>query len=162
MSADPRWRLSGGAGNSVPANSIGGVMSSTEIAPGDNNLYDDVSGQETADGHTDYRGVYVYNNGDVDLIAPVVWVQDETTAAANIQVAAASEGVGATMSTIASELVAPGGVTFVEAPNKAGGIVLPNIPASSRKGIWVKRVVLPGTSAAAARTFTLRVEGDTT
>lgn len=162
MSADPRWRLSGGASNSVPALSIGGVMSSTEIAPGDNNLFDDVSGQETADGHTDYRGVYVYNNGDVDLIAPVVWVQDETVAAADIQVAPANEAVGATMATIAGELVAPSSVTFVDAPNKASGIVLPNIPASSRKGIWIKRTVLPGTSAAAARTFNIRVEGDTT
>ena len=162
MPADPRWRLSGGAGNANPALSLGGILSSTEIAPGDNNLFDDVSGQETTDGHTDYRGVYVYNQGDVDLIAPVVWIQDETIAAADIEIGSAVEGVGVTMATIGTELTAPTSVTFVEAPNKGGGIVLPNIPASSRKGIWIKRIVAPATGAAAARNFTLRVEGDTT
>jgi hypothetical protein len=162
MAADPRWRLSGGASNSDPAASLGGVISSTEIAAGDNNLFDDVSGQETTDGMTDYRGVYVYNEGDVPLIAPVVWIYDESTAAADIEIAAAAEAVGDTMATLAGELVEPSSVTFQEAPNKAGGVVLPNIPASSKKGIWIKRVINPATIASAARTFTLRVEGDTT
>lgn len=162
MAADPRWRLSGGAGNANPALSLGGVLSSTEIVTADNNLFDDVSGQETTDGHTDYRGVYVYNNGDVDLIAPVVWIQDESVAAADIELAPAAEGVGVTMATIASEITQPATVTFVEAPNKVGGIVLPNIPAGSRKGIWIRRIIAPATGAAAARNFTLRVEGDTT
>ena len=162
MSADPRWRLSGGAANADPNASLGGVISSTEVAAGDNNLFDDVTGQQTTDGHTDYRGVYIFNNGDVDLIAPVVWIQDEASSSADIEIAIAAEGVGVTMATIANEITAPSGVSFVEAPNKAGGITLPNIPSSSRKGIWVKRIIAPTTTAAAARTFTLRVEGDTT
>jgi hypothetical protein len=160
--ADPRWRLSGGAANNNPALSLGGVISSTEILAGDNNLFDDVSGQETIDGHIDYRGVYIFNAGNVALTNPVVWIQDETIASADIEIAAAVEAIGVPMATIATETTQPAGVTFQEAPNKIGGIALPSIPAGSFKGIWVRRIVAPVTGAAAARQFTLRIEGDTT
>lgn len=158
MSADPRWRLSGGAGNANPALSLGGAMSATEAGAG---IFDDVSGADSAAGDTEYRGVYVTNVGDVDLVAPVVWIVDESDASADIEIAIADEGVGATMETIANENTAPAGPAFVEAPNKAGGLALPTIPAGSRCGVWIKRAVPAATPANAVAGFTLRVEGDT-
>lgn len=161
MAADPQWRLSGGAGNSDPAASLGGVMSSTQVGAGDNNLFDDVSGDESSAGDTEYRGVYVYNNGDVDLQSAVVWIVDESDASADIELAPADEGLNATMETIANESTAPTGPTFAEYPNKGAGLSIGSIPAGQRFGIWVKRAVSASTPANAAATFTLRVEGDT-
>ena len=57
-------RLSGGSGNSDPNAALGGVMS-TSTAVTDNtthNLFDVVSGTESAAGDIEYRGVYVLNN----------------------------------------------------------------------------------------------------
>lgn len=158
MAADPRWRLSGGAGNANPALSLGGVMSATEAGA---SLFDDVTGDETAAGDTEYRGVYVYNNGDVDLQNAVVWIVDESNASADIELAVADEAVGATMETVANENTAPAGPVFQEAPNKAGGVAIGTIPAASRRGVWVRRIVAAATPADNAAGFTLRVEGDT-
>lgn len=158
MAAVPQIRLSGGAGNSSPAASLGGVMSST-VAGAD--LFDDVSGAESQAGDTEYRGLYVYNNGDVDLQSAVLWIVDESNASADIELAPADEGVGVTMETIPDESTAPTGPTFVEAPNKAGGIALGTIPAASRRGFWVRRIVAASTPADNAAGFTIRVEGDT-
>jgi hypothetical protein len=160
MAADPRWRLSGGAGNADPDASLGGVMSATEVGAGPGNLFDDATGDETAAGDTEYRGVYVYNAGDVDLQNAVAWIVDEAGAGADIELAVADEAVGATMETIANENTAPAGPAFQEAPNKAGGIALGTIPAASRRGVWIKRAIAPGTPADNAAGFTLRVEGD--
>lgn len=161
MAADPRWRLSGGAGNADPAASLGGVMSATEVGAGDGNLFDDVTGDESQAGETEYRGVYVFNAGDVDLQNAVAWIVDESGAAADVEIAVADEAVGATMETIANENTAPAGPAFQEAPNKAGGIALGTIPAGSRRGVWVRRIVAAATPATDGATFTLRAEGDT-
>lgn len=158
MAADPRFRLSGGAANASPAASLGGVMSATEAGA---NLFDDVAGAESQAGDTEYRGLYVYNNGNVDLQNAVVWIVDESNASADIELAVADEAVGVTMETIADENTAPAGPAFVEAPNKAGGLALGTIPAGSRRGFWVRRIVAAATPADDAAGFTLRVEGDT-
>ena len=165
MAANPKWRLSGGASNSDPNASLGGVKSSTEVGVNGQGaglaLFDDVSGAETAAGDTEYRCVYVHNGGDQTLQNPVVWIVDESTAAADIEIAAAGEGLNATAETVANENTAPVGESFVEAPNKAGGLSLPSIPAGQHHAVWIRRIVAAATPAAAGRGFTLRVEGDT-
>lgn len=159
MSAVPVWRLSGGAANAAPAASLGGAMSSVAAAA---TLYDDISGADSSAGMTDYRGVYITNTGDVDLVSAVAWVVDESDSSADIQLAVAAEGVGVTMATIANELAVPATVSFVQAATKGAGIALGTIPAGSRRGVWIKRVVAPATPANAVAGFTLRCEGDTT
>jgi len=161
MAADARWRLSGGAANADPNLSLGGAKSSNEVGAGDGNLFDDVTGDESATGETEYRGVYVHNAGTVDLQNAIVWIQAEGSASADIEIAVADEAVGATMETIANENTAPSGPVFQEAANKAGGINIGTIPANSHRGVWVRRIVAAATPAANAATFTLRVEGDT-
>lgn len=158
MAADPRWRLSGGGSNADPAASLGGTMSSVEAGA---SIFDDVTGAESQAGDDEYRGVYVANVGDQPLENAVVWIVDESDASADIELAPADEGVGATMETVANENTPPTGPVFVEAPNKAGGLVLGTIPAGSRFGVWIRRNVAAATPANASAGFTLRVEGDT-
>ena len=52
--AAPIWRLSGGAANTNPLASLGGIMS-TSTAAG-SNIFDDVTGDEGAAGDVEYRG----------------------------------------------------------------------------------------------------------
>lgn len=163
MAADPRFRLSGGAGNADPNASLGGVLSSTEPTTGvDNNLFDDVSGDEHTAGRVEYRGVYVYNAGDVDLQSAVIWIAGLTTSGeTEVDLAVAAEGVGVTMATIANETTAPATVSFTRPTTKGGGLALGTIPAGSRRGFWVRRTVTAGSTPQAADTFSVRVEGDT-
>ena len=61
IASELHYRHSGGAGNSDPDASIGGAMSSTQITDdSDNNLFDDVTGDEASSGDTEYRGIYLY------------------------------------------------------------------------------------------------------
>jgi hypothetical protein len=160
MAAAPIWRLSGGASNTDPTASLGGVISSTTTAG--SNLFDNVTGDESAAGDTEYRGVYVLNNGDVDLQSAVVWIQTNTpdpdTAVA---IALAGEGANATMEIVANENTAPVGEAFTSPSNKATGLSIGTLAAGQRYGVWIRRTVNAGAAAYNNDTFTLRVEGDT-
>lgn len=158
--AVPIWRLSGGAGNSDPAASLGGVMSTTTTAGAD--IFDNVTGDESAAGDIEYRGVYVLNNGDVDLVNAFVWIQANTPSTDDtIAIALAGEGLNATMETVANENTAPVGESFTSPSSKGTGLSLGTIPAGQRYGVWIRRTVTAGAAAYNADTFTLRVEGDT-
>lgn len=161
QASDIHFRLSGGSGNSSPAASLGGVMSTTTDAG--SNIYADITGAESAAGVTKYRGVYVYNaHGSLSYLAPRVWISPDTPSAdTDADIALATEAVGVDMATIATETTAPSGVTFTNAADSyANGLQIPDIPNGSRKGIWLKLVVNAG-AAAAADSFTANVQGDT-
>lgn len=160
MAAVPIWRLSGGASNSNPANSLGGVMSNTTAAGA--SLFDNITGDESASGESEYRGVYVLNNGDVDLQNAFVWIQTNTPSPdTTIAIALAGEGANATMETVANENTAPVGETFSSPSSKGTGLSIGTLASGQRYGIWVRRTVTAGAAAYNNDTFTLRVEGDT-
>lgn len=161
VASDIHYRLSGGSGNSAPASSLGGVMSTSTDAG--SNIFADITGAESAAGVTKYRGVYIYNgHGTLSYLAPRVWVNPDTPSAdTDADVALATEAVGSDMATIGSETTAPSGVTFANtAVSYATGLTIADIPAGSRKGVWVKLVVNSG-AAAAADSFTVNCQGDT-
>jgi hypothetical protein len=159
--AAPIWRLSGGGSNSDPNASLGGVMSTIAVAPV--NLFDNVSGDETAAGDIEYRGVYVLNNGNVDLQNAFVWVQTNTPDPdTDITMALAGAGPNATMATIANENTAPtDGATFSAPSSRATGLSIGTLATGQRYGVWIKRVVDSGAAAYNNDAFALRVEGDT-
>jgi hypothetical protein len=161
VSGDIHYRLSGGAANSTPSASLGGAKSSTQVTNG--TLFDDVSGAESAAGHTDYRCVYVHNNhGTLTLQNAKVWIQTNTPSSqTTIALALAGEGLNGTAETIANENTAPAGESFSSTPvDYSTGLSLTNIPAGQHYAVWIRRVVDAG-AAAAADSFTIRVEGDT-
>lgn len=158
-------RLSGGASNSDPNASLGGVMSTTTVITDNtlHNLFDKVLGSESSLGDTEYRGFYVLNNhGSLTLESAKIWIDSETShAGANIQIALADEGLNATMETIATENDAPSGPSFQEAATEGAALTLGNIPFGQRYGIWVKRVIGSGTLAKNNYTIVIKVKGDT-
>lgn len=161
VSGDIDFRLSGGASNSDPSLSLGGVMSTTTDVTG-STLFDTVSSADATAGETNYRCIYVLNShGTLTLQNAVIWIQANTPSATTaVTIALAGEGANATAETVANEDTAPSGESFVAAANEGAGLSLGNLAAGQRYAVWIKRVVDAGT-AAVADSFTLRVKGDT-
>ena len=68
-SSDLEFYLSGGSSNSNPNAALGGAISSSAITnASDNNLFDDVTGDEADSGDSEYRCSYINNNyGSITL-----------------------------------------------------------------------------------------------
>lgn len=159
IASEIQYRLSGGASNSDPNASLGGVKSSNSLS---GTLFDDVSSAQAAAGLVEYRCFYVHNNnGTLTLIAPKVWIQSNTpSATTTVAIGLGTSAQGGTEQTVANEGTAPSGVTFSEPADFATGIALGDIPNGGHRAVWVRRTVTAGT-AAVADSFTLRVQGDT-
>lgn len=159
VSADIKYRLSGGGGNADPALSLGGAKSSTEAG---SNLLDAVSSAEALAGDVEYRCFYVHNaHATLTLENAVAWIEANTPSAdTTLDIGLGTSAVNATEQTIADENTAPTGITFVAAVNEAGAVALGNIPAGQHRAVWVRRTVNAG-AAASNDTATLTVKGDT-
>lgn len=167
VAGDLEYRLSGGAANTSPAAALGGAMSTAGggviTTAVDNNLFDDVSGAESAAGSVEYRGFYIKNNhGSLSLTSAVVWIDALTSDSTDeFDIALAAEAVNVTMATIANETTAPATVVFTRPVTKGAGLAIGTIPAGQMKGIWIRRTVNAGSAAVAANSGSIRVEGDT-
>lgn len=163
-STDIDFHLSGGASNSDPDASLGGVISSTQITDATiANLFDNVSGAEAAAGDTEYRCFYVKNNhGSLTLQGTEIWIETNTPSSdTSAEIGLGSSAVDGTEQTVADEATAPTSVTFSSAAGSGNALTIGDIPAGEHKAIWVKRVV--GSSAAAynSDSVVIKVQGDT-
>jgi hypothetical protein len=165
VSTDIKFRLSGGAANADPNASLGGAKSSVEIVDATlNNLFDQVSGAESAAGDTEYRCLYANNaHATLTLLGAKVWIQTNTPAAdTDVAIGLGSSAVNGTEQTVADESTAPtGGVTFSAAANEGAALAIGDVPAGQHKAIWLKRVITAGAAANALDSVVLRVKGDT-
>lgn len=154
-----------------PDASLGNYRASSLITTAvDNNVFDDVSGAEAAAGDTEYRAIAFHNNhGSLPLTACKVWIQVDTgngedDISFGVEAPSVSEVTGA-IQTIADESTAPTAVSWSDATSKATGLACPlgsgEVGAGEWFGIWLRRVISLGASAAAAEAVTMRVEGDT-
>lgn len=164
-SSDIKYRLSGGAGNSNVNASLGGAKSATEVADNvDNNLFDDVTGDEHAAGRTEYRAVYVHNNhGSLTLTSAKVWRSAHSPGADTVvAIGVGTAAVNGTEQTVANETTAPSGITFsTAAVDRASGLALGDIPAGQHKAVWIRRVVSAGSTPQAGATVAIQAGGDT-
>ena len=158
VSTDIQYRLSGGASNSDPALSLGGVKSSTAAS----NYFDDVSSAEASAGDTEYRCVYVHNaHATLTLIGAKVFIQTNTPSSdTDVAIGLGSSTINGTEQTVVDESTAPSGVSFSAPTTFTGGLAIGDLAAGAHKAVWVRRTVNAG-AAAYADSFTLRVQGDT-
>jgi hypothetical protein len=160
-----KWYLTGGAGNSSPAASLGGAVSSTEVGSSINNLFDDVTGDEASAGDTEYRCI-AFKNTDANangLLSAKLWIDTQTTSAdTSIAIGLDLAGKTSTPDDVADESTAPDPVvTFTTPTSKATGIALPSPMAQNDYiGVWIKRIVTNGAAATASDSCSLSVEGD--
>jgi hypothetical protein len=79
--------LSGGATNINPNLSLGGAPSSAPVTENTiNNLFDDVSPEETEEGHEDYRCFYFFNDGVSSVYDIELWILDDFDDGATMEV----------------------------------------------------------------------------
>lgn len=164
VASDISYQLSGGAANANPHASLGGVISSEEVVDAVlHNLFDVVSGDESAAGDTEYRCIYVLNNhATLAMLNTKLWIQSASASADSTEaVGLGSSAVSATEQTVADEDTAPTGVTFSTAANEAAALTIGDIPAGGHKAIWIRRVISEGASAANSVSMTLRTKCET-
>ena len=159
MAVDIEYRLSGGASNNDPAASLGGAMSSVEAVG--STLFDTVGSAEAAAGDTEYRCIYVLNNGATEATGCVIWIQANTPSAdTTIAIALGGEGENGTAETVANENTAPSGESFSSPASEGAGLSLGNLANGDRYPVWIRRAVTAGAAGVASDTFTLRVKYD--
>lgn len=154
MAASIQLRLTGGAGNSNPNASLGGVMSSVQVSGTPmNNLFDNVSPEEAAAGDVEYRAIDLYNDGDAAATEVRAYL-DPVTTSPKTEV---DLGLDATTQTVGNEGTAPGGVSFSHYTS-GNKLSITDIAASSSKRLWLRRTVTEGAANLNNDTCTLKVE----
>ena len=77
--------LSGGPSNTDPNASLGGEPSSHQVAPGMDNLFDDITDPQATQGRTDYRCFYIFNNSATDnFFNTALWIDSVTAGSGDI------------------------------------------------------------------------------
>lgn len=139
MAANLIFTLTGGASNTNPAASLGGVGSSEELsATALNNLFEDVSPADAVAGDDEYKAIDIYNNGDAEAVS-VEFYFDAQSTSGDTDVAA---GLDSGTQTIVDKDTAPSSPTITfTAPTSASKLSVSNIAAGSRQRVWIRRHV---------------------
>lgn len=159
--------MSGGAGNTVPASSLGGARSTTTQLVDNTgaNLFPDAAGTETLAGSSSYLCLFVRNeNGTVTFQNVRFYVSQLTDSTEDeITIAIGSVAKNTTEITVATINTAPaGGITFSGPTTYAGGLVIPDLAPNDYFPIWFKRVINANlVTPLAANSFKFDVDGDT-
>lgn len=142
----------------------GAINTSAAVTP--STLFDTVTGDESAAGEEEYRGIY-FRNEDANaggLINAKLWIETQTPGGDDISIALNDEGSGAkntALETISDYFTPPTGPSFSAPSSKGTGLSLPTpLNQNDYMGIWVKRNVPASTGAYNDNSFVLKVEGD--
>lgn len=162
VAGDLKIYLSGGADNTDPDASLGGIISTTEITDNTlNNLFDDVTGDEHTAGDTEYRAFFFKNTSAETGYNAKVWIESNTTAADDTINIGIEGSQGSPIQTIGTEQSSPGGISFSTASSQGNALVIGDMEAGSVIGIWVKRIVSAGTTPQANNSAVIRFYIDT-
>lgn len=127
------------------------IVQSLTVEPNLNNLFDDISKDESYAGSVDYRCFYIWNTNPTDtLITAAVYVQSQPSGADSVEIGLDPAGVNdgsASAVTIADESTAPAGVTFSAPSDSASALSIGDLPPDQGIAIWVKRTVPANTLA---------------
>jgi len=164
-----------------PANntlSLGGTISAYTITSGlANNVFDDVTGDESETGDTEYRAIAVRDtNATYDMLNTYVWIQGyerASTGADTIYFALENPGGSpASIQTIADEETAPdetkftvktgATVSWTEEGSPSSSLFFGTVEATEWFGLWLRRIVPAGASAYTDRSVTIQVQCETT
>lgn len=158
VTTDFNYRLSGGASNSAPLNSLGGVKSSNSAGA---TIFDRVDATEAAAGDIEYRCLYVHNaSATVTYLNVTLWILADTPEASTIiELGLGTSATNGTEQTVGAEGTAPTGVTFAAAASKGAGVALGTLAPGESRAVWLRRTVTAATGAVSTA-FSLRTEGE--
>lgn len=142
--------LSGGASNTNPDASLGGVVS--DYAPRQlvrGNVFADLTEAQRVAGAVHYRCLYVVNTHPTDSLANLtVWLDGlPVNAGTTMAIGDDAAGVNGTATTVANETTAPGSVTFSAPTSYGSGINLGTLAPGDYVAFWVRRTVSAGAAA---------------
>lgn len=166
IESEIKYYLSGGASNTDPNASLGGVISTTELVDDTlHNLFAKVSAAEALAGSTKYRALYIKNTNAASLTLQdiIAYISSQTTSGdTSIEISVATEVADATIQTIGDEDTAPTGQTYISATGVAEGQDMGDLAAGSYRGVWIKRIVTAGATAYGSDEATIGCRGETT
>jgi hypothetical protein len=152
--AEVRFRLSGGASNTVAAASLGGAKSSATVGSG---LFGAPPPSPSA--VSIYRCIYLHNGRASPLQAATVWIASNSPSAeTQLAIGMGTSAVNGTEQTVVDENTAPAGVTFTE-PTEGSPLTAGAIPAGQHKALWLRLSINAGATIAAGDGATVRVGG---
>jgi len=146
IAANLAFYLTGGAGNALPAASLGGDISNTAFT--DNtlqNLFANVTPAEALAGSVKYRALSFKNLAAETAYAVVIYISQETTSA-DTTVAIAFDATGT--QSVVDEDTAPVGLSFSTPLSLAAGIALGDVAASGVARVWFRRTTSAGAAQA--------------
>ncbi len=174
---DLLFKYTGEAGTANPETSLGGTCGVNTIPSGlDNNIFDDVTGDESSLGAQHYRAIGIHNTLGTHIWMNVkMWTTGYLRSGSNYDIiyfgkeqpAGAGGDPDGTIQIVSAETVEPSGVSWIEegAPSNTidmdGKDWVGSIGADDWAGIWLQRSVPAGAAAYSDRSCTLRVEGET-
>lgn len=134
-----------------------------------NNLFRDITGDESLAGVTLYRCIFVANkHATLSMLAPnKIWLQGEVSGGGSIAIGLDPAGnvpiddTSDQAATVANETTAPGGVAFTSPTTKGTGLSIGELAPDEVRAVWVRLTVGASTSAKDLDGVTLRVECDT-
>jgi len=142
------FRLSWWAGNVNPNQSLWWNMSTATgwLIPTDNfnNIFDNVSGAESASGDAEYRCIYAKNANTANTLVNgyVMIGADTISPSTDIEIAVDTNNPA---QVVANEATAPSWLTWQSAANAK--LDIGNLAAGAAVAIWIKRTVTAGASA---------------
>lgn len=165
VAGDIKLYLSGGAGNSNPNASLGGVISTTEVVDNTlHNLFDRTTGTEAIAGDTEYRCIYIKNiHATLTYLGALIWIQTQTPdTQTSIEIGLGTSAISGIEQTIVNENTAPTGITWTALTLEANALSIGDMLAGEWKAIWVKRIVGVASSVYDNDSVVLQNGGDTT
>ena len=158
---DIRFYLSGGVDNFNPRNSLGGAISKAEVFNDVlENIFDNVTRIQADNGSTEYRCLYVKNQGSEVWRNTIIYSGEGTTSSED----AIWYGVGTSpiggieQGPLAQEDDPPSGVNFQNGPVKKNAFLLGDLAPGAHKAIWLRRVVNQGAKTLKRNRFLIRIE----
>ena len=154
MAATLELRYTGGASNTDPDASLGGVSSTTALsATAMNNLFDNVTPSERSAGSVEYRAISIYNSGDATATSVEMYMST-ITSSTDTDLAF---GLDSTTGTITNETTAPSGVSFANYTSSSK-LTVSDIASSGAQRVWVRRTVQASATNTSADTGTIAVD----
>jgi len=147
---------------------LGGAIDTVSGQIPDNTLhalFDPVTAAQAQAGVDEYRCIYVKNTNATDTLnVPVIFIASGVSATGtSVQIGVTAAGApGDTEQDLGSnEELAPGDVSFVNAPDAVSGVSLGDLAPNAHRGVWIKRIITPASGSFPSDQFTLTVSGET-
>ena len=140
--------------------SLGGAITDTEVSNAINAFWDEVTGDESADGDTNYRAAFVQNK-HATLTGPRCKVYFSSNYRSNISMKLI-EAVNTAAQQLTDEETAPvGGTDFTAPANRAAALQMGDLAPNAYRAVYFRRVIQAGDPAKNVAQTDLQKEIDT-